>query len=199
MKGKAKESNYWCVWLIIGLGLGITIGKLCNWGYFELSKEISIVDALNMFITIGLTLYIASVLDKRLKHEQFKSDLYVAKICEIEQQIKQIEDLLLKNEIEYQKINTRVHVIGLAKNSLMQSITDFPIGKDRIQSIDSILKSKHKEFKSLLTDRPIDKNDKSVIVEDDIVTYSSNRISEIVSVSYAIKDEYFKLKVLLNE
>ena len=99
MKGNVKINSHWFIWLIIGLGIGITIGRLLNWGYFELSREISVFDALNVFITIGLTLYIASVLEKRLKHEQFKSDLYVAKICEIENLLMQIENLIQKSDI----------------------------------------------------------------------------------------------------
>lgn len=199
MKEKVKTRNNWFIWLIIGFGIGVTIGRLVDWGYFELSKEVSIIDALNIFITIGLTLYIASVLEKRLKSEQFKSDLYVAKINEIECQIKQIEELLLDNNIEYQKINTRVHVIALAKNSLMQSIYSFQIGIEAIKEIDASLKNKHKEFKMLLTDRPIDKQDKSVVVKNNIVTYSSDRIAEIIAISYAIKEDFFRLKVLLSE
>ena len=199
MKEKVKTRNNWFIWLIIGFGIGVTIGRLVDWGYFELSKEVSVVDALNIFITIGLTLYIASVLEKRLKSEQFKSDLYVAKINEIECQIKQIEELLLDNSIEYQKINTRVHVIALAKNSLMQSLYGFQMGIEAIKEIDSSLKTKHKEFKMLLTDRPIDKQDKSVIVKNNIVTYSSDRIAEIIAISYSIKEDFFRLKVLLCE
>lgn len=199
MKEKVKTRNNWFIWLIIGFGIGVTIGRLVDWGYFELSKEVNIIDALNIFITIGLTLYIASVLEKRLKSEQFKSDLYVAKINEIECQIKQIEELLFDNNIEYQKINTRVHVIALAKNSLMQSLSSFQIGLEAIKEIDSSLKIKHKEFKMLLTDRPIDKQDKSVIVKNNIVTYSSDRIAEIIAISYSIKEDFFRLKVLLCE
>lgn len=195
MKEKTKSNKHWYVWLIIGLGIGITIGKLFNWGYFELSKEVSIVDALNIFITIGLTLYIARVLDKRLKQEQFKSDLYVAKICDIENHLNQLEELVQKNGVEYQQINLHVHIIGIAKNSLISSLSCF----NNMDSIDNNLKAKHKDFKSLLTDRPINKQDKSVVVKNNLITYSQERITEIIKLSYAIKEEYFKLKVLINE
>lgn len=192
-------NKYWWIWLLIGLCIGICVGKLFDWGFFVLNNEISIIEALNIFISIGLTIYIASVLEKRLKQEQFKSDLYVAKICEIEGILKQIEELIMKNDIEYQQINTLIHVIGLAKNSLMKSLIDFNNTEESIQQIDEALKGNHKELKSLLTDRPIDKTDKSVIVKSNIITYSSDRITNIIQVCYSIKENYFKLKVLLNE
>lgn len=195
---RMKISN-WIIWLVVGIGIGFTLGRLCDWGYFELSKEVSIVDALNIFITIGLTLYIASVLDKRLKREQFKSDLFIAKIEQIESLLIQIENLIQDKNIEYQKINTLVHIIGIAKNSLIDSISEDKGKHIRFDSINNNLKEKHKDLKSLLTDRPIEKNNLSVVVSDNKVTYSLERITNIVSKCYSIKEEYFKLKVLLNE
>lgn len=195
---KNVRNSLWIIWLIIGLGIGITIGRLLDWGYFELSKEVSVVDSLNLFITIGLTLYIANILDKRLKQEQFKSDLYVSKIGEIENNLHKIEELLQNSEVLYQQINTIIHIVGIAKNSLIESLSDND-KKSRIIKIGDSLKTKHKELKSLLTDRPIDKQDKSVVVKNNQVTYSSDRTSQIVATIYAIKEEYFELKVLLNE
>lgn len=198
MKGKMKDNKHWYIWLVIGFGIGITIGKLTNWGYFELSKEVSVIDALNIFVTIGLTLYIASILEKRLKKEQFKSDLFVAKICDIERHLVALEELAQDKEVQYQKINSHVHTIGIAKNSLFESLSEICSNKELV-SINEDLKAKHKELKSLLTDRPIDKQNKSVTVKNNLVTYSADRISEIITMSYSIKELYFKLKVLINE
>lgn len=198
MKGKTKINKHWYLWLSSGIGVGVVIGKLINWKYFEISKEISLVEFLNVFITIGLTLYIASILEKRLKQEQFKSDLYVAKICDIEHHLSQLEELVQNKDVPYQKINSHVHVIGIAKNSLMKSLSDV-YKKGEIDIINNTITAKHKELKSLLTDRPIDKQDKSVIVKNNMITFSSGRISEIIALSYTIKEAYFKLKVLINE
>ena len=198
MKGKTKINKHWYLWLSIGIGVGVVIGKLINWKYFEISKEISLVEFLNVFITIGLTLYIASILEKRLKQEQFKSDLYVAKICDIEHHLSQLEELVQNKDVPYQKINSHVHVIGIAKNSLIKSLSDV-YKNEEIDIINNTITAKHKELKSLLTDRPIDKQDKSVIVKNNMITFSSGRISEIIALSYTIKEAYFKLKVLINE
>lgn len=198
MKGKVERNKHWYLWLAIGIGIGIVVGKCINWKYFEISKEISLVEFLNVFITIGLTLYIASILEKRLKQEQFKSDLYVAKICDIERHLSRLEELVQDKEVPYQQINSHVHIVGSAKNSLFNTLSE-AYKNDDVASINKNITAKHKEFKSLLTDRPIDKQDKSVIVKNNIITFSSDRISEIITLSYSIKEEYFKLKVLINE
>ena len=151
MKGKMERSRHWYLWLAIGIGVGIFIGKLINWKYFELSKEISLVEFLNVFITIGLTLYIASILEKRLKHEQFKSDLYVAKICDIEHHLSQLEELVQNKDVPYQTINSHVHIVGIAKKSLFDSLSE--VHKEvEIDTINKNITAKHKEIKSLLTD-----------------------------------------------
>lgn len=199
MSGKRTINSNWVVWLIVGTGIGVGIGKFLSWPYFEFSKEINIVDFLNIFITIALTFYVARILNKRLKQEQFKSDLYTAKISEIENQLKQIENLLVDNKIEYQKINTIVHIIGLEKNALFASLTNCQIVNDEFLKIKENLKTKHKDFKVLLTDRPINKQDISVIVKNNIISYSIDRIAEIVTTINLIKEDYFELKVLLNK
>ncbi len=198
MKGKTKINKLWYLWLLIGIGVGVVIGKLINWKYFEISKEINLVEILNVLITTGLTWYIASILGKRLKQEQFKSDLYVAKICDIEHHLSQLLELVQDENIPYGKIISHVHVVGIAKNSLIKSLSD--IYKNRgIDTINDTMTTKYKELKSLLTDRPIDKQNKSVIVKNNMITFSPDRISEIIALSYTVKEEYFKLKVLINE
>lgn len=178
------------------LCIGMTLGKLLNWGYFELSKSISVIDALNVFITIGLTIYVARILDKRNRHEQFEIDLYVAKIEEIEKQIKSIEDLVQTKGVVFQQINTKIHVLNIAKNKLIDSINEYL--KKKQYSFDDI-KEKHKALKIYTTNTPIDNKDKSVVVKSGQATYSEERIAEIINVSYSLREEYFKLKVKLSQ
>lgn len=194
-----QKHKYWLIVSILIFGIGITIGELFDWGYFELSKEISVVEALNVFVTVGLTIYIAGVLEKQQRFEQFKTDLYISKIIEIENHLQKIEVILQETQSQYQPINTIIHIIGLAKNDLMKSIQkDDAIDENGIRSIEERLKEKHKELKYLLTNRPIAKNDKSVVVAKNIVQYSLDRKIEITNIINSIKSEYFNLKILLK-
>lgn len=49
---------------IIIFSIGCCCGKLIDWGYFVLNKEISIIDAISLFLTIGCAIYISKVLEK---------------------------------------------------------------------------------------------------------------------------------------
>ena len=106
--------------------------------------------------------------------------------------------MIQEKDVSMQMINTKFHVLSIAKNSLLESIDSLLKEKDYTTSTDEI-KNKHKTFKLITTNTPIDKTDTSVVVKNGKGTYSVQRISEIMSESYALKDEYFKLKVLLTE
>ena len=77
-------------------GIGIVIGDLIEWGCFNLDNSISIIDALSLFVTVGLTIYIATILDKESKNKQFEVDLIVEQINEVENILKEIDSLISK-------------------------------------------------------------------------------------------------------
>jgi hypothetical protein len=195
MKKNVKLNNLWVLFLLVLIRIGFTIDYIFNW--FDVNKEITIIETIDFLTTIFLTLYVASVLDKRLKQEQFKSDLYVNRICEIENYLHDIKDCIQNKEIPYQSINTKVHTINIANQSLIKSVKE--LNNLDIDKEDNELKSKYRELKNLLTDRPIDKEDKSVVVKNNLITYNSDRISLIIQVIYEIIEEYFKLKISLNK
>lgn len=197
MKRKGNNKT-WYIWIIVGAIIGIIIGQIIHYKFFKLVPDINIIDVVNLFVTVGLALYIARILDRKIRHEQFTVDLFIAKIDDIESQIKSIENLIQEKDVSMQMINTKFHVLSIAKNSLLKSIDSLLKEKDYTTSTDEI-KNKHKTFKLITTNTPIDKTDTSVVVKNGKGTYSVQRISEIMSESYALKDEYFKLKVLLTE
>ena len=59
---------------IIIFSIGCCCGKLIDWGYFVLNKEISIIDAISLFLTIGCAIYISKVLEKEVQDVRIKVD-----------------------------------------------------------------------------------------------------------------------------
>jgi hypothetical protein len=88
---------------VLIFGLGATFGKLLNWGYFELSREISIIEAVTLFATLGLGLYITRVLEKKVQDVRLEKALYIAKVTEIETILRSIEVLFEEPVISYKK------------------------------------------------------------------------------------------------
>lgn len=197
MRMKKKINNQWFVYFAI-FGIGVTIGDCINWGYFELDKSISIIDALTLFITVGITLYIATILDRKFKNEQQESDLIVEQISDVSALLKEI-DALIRKESSYNEVNLKIHCIGLVKQTLFEFMKRSN-DKNSVDFFEKIFKEKQKKVKDLLTNTPIDKNDLSKIsMKKGVVKYTDERIIEIITEIYSFRTELFKLKLFVTK
>ncbi len=189
-------NKQWLIYLAL-LGIGITVGDCIDYGYFELNNSISVIDALTLFITVGLTWYIATILDKQSKNEQQESDLIVEQINDIASLLKEI-DVLIRKEIPYSEIVLKTHCIGLVKQSIFEFLKKNK--SDTVDSFESMFKEKQKKLKDLLTNTPIDKNDTSKIsMKKGILKYTDVRIKEIVTELYSFRTELYKLKLFVTK
>lgn len=187
-------NKQWLIYLAL-LGIGITVGDCIDYGYFELNNSISVIDALTLFITVGLTWYIATILDKQSKNEQQESDLIVEQINDIASLLKEI-DVLIREETPYSEIVLKTHCIGLVKQSIFEFLKKNK--SDTVDSFESMFKEKQKKLKDLLTNTPIDKNDTSKIsMKKGILKYTDVRIKEIVTELYSFRTELYKLKLFV--
>lgn len=198
MHMKKKIINkQWLIYLAL-LGVGITIGDCIDLGYFDLDNSISVIEALTLFITVGLTWYIATILDKQSKNEQQESDLIVEQIDEVVGLLKEI-DGLTRSKSSYNEINLKIHCIGLVKQNIFEHLTE-NADKNKVNEHENIIKEKVKKLKDLLTNTPIDKKDLSRIsVKNGIVSYTDVRVKEIVTEVYSFRTELFKLKLFVTK
>ena len=190
---KKKDNKQWITHIVI-LCIGITIGDCIEYGFFVLDKSISVIDALSLFITTGLTLYIAIILDKQSRNRQQESSLIVGQINEVEELLKEI-NILIRQETSFNEINLRIHCMGLVKQNIFDSLKKQGDEKD-IEVYEEKIKKSIKDIKDLLTNTPIDKKDVSKItIKNGIVKYTDVRIKEISTEMYSFKTVLFKLKV----
>lgn len=193
MHMKIKINNQWLIYLAL-FGLGVTIGDCLDFGYFILDNNISVIDALTLFITVGLTWYIATILEKQSKNEQQKSDLIVEQIDEIVNLLKEIDTLVHSKKTSFTEIVLKTHCIGLIKQNIFDFLKNNN-NKRTIVSYESRFKESQKKLKRLLTDTPIDRTDLTKMsVKKDVVKYTDIQKKEIVTAMYSFKAELFKLK-----
>ncbi|HZL11690.1 MAG TPA: hypothetical protein VFC65_17030 [Prolixibacteraceae bacterium] len=187
--------------LIIIFSLGATFGKLLNWGYFELSKELSIVDALTLFTTLGVAIYITQTLEKEVQDSRIEKELFISKISEIEIILNRIEDLVEDTDCSYNKINNRIHSCRKIKNGIFESIDDnFDNSVSaRLKKFEPSISLGINSLKRLLTETPITQTaTHEITLTNGLANYSLNRILEINVVINTIKEKLFKLKVNIN-
>lgn len=192
---KKKNNNYkqWITYIVI-LCIGITIGDCIEYGFFVLDKSISVIDAISLFVTAGMTWYIATILDKQSRNRQQESSLIVGQINEVEELLKEI-NILIRQEASFNEINLKIHCMGLVKQNIFDYLTKQGNEKE-VEKYEELFKKSIKNIKDLLTNTPIDKNDDSKItIKKGIVKYTDVRIKEISTEMYSFKTVLFKLKV----
>ena len=65
---------------IIIFSIGCCCGQLIDWGYFVLNKEISIIDAISLFLTIGCAIYISKVLEKEVQDVRIEKEMFISQV-----------------------------------------------------------------------------------------------------------------------
>lgn len=199
MKKKKKNNNnkQWITYIVI-LCIGITIGDCIEYGIFVLDKSISAIDAISLFVTVGMTWYIATILDKQLRNRQQESSLIVGLINEVEELLKEI-NTLIRQEASFNEINLKIHCMGLVKQNIFDYLKKQGDEKE-VEKYEESFKKSIKDIKDLLTNTPIDKNDVSKItIKKGIVKYTDVRIKEISTEMYSFKTVLFKLKVYVTK
>jgi hypothetical protein len=186
---------------VLIFSIGATIGKLLNWGYFELKKDISIIDALTLFTTIGAAIYITKILEKEVQEDRIEKELHISKISELELLLKIIEDLIEDKDSSFNKINYRIHSCRIIKIGIFASINENfkknPSAK--IAEFENNITVSLNSLKRLLTETPIIVNPyPQLSLVGGLANYSLNRILEINIEINSIRENLFKLKVRIN-
>lgn len=201
---RRHRNNLWAyiIVAILSLCIGITIGKLFDCGYFTISKELSVFEALNLFVTAALGFYIAWVLERKIQKDRVEKDIIISKIGEIENEINRILSMLDEEKIKYSQINSMIHRLGIVRNSLFEQIKSLNINPTTTdqQSIGDLTREEHNRLKRLLTETPIQQGGAvDITVKDNIATYTVGRKSEIMTSACLLKELFFVLKMAINK
>jgi len=132
----------------ISLGLivvGIWLGRLIvNFPIIELDRSIDFAEILNLILavaTLGIALYIASILDRKKKKEEYAFEFYSKKIQEIQSEVKQFLNILSEDELPFHIVNSRIKSISLSYLDLKEimSFLEMEISEEDNQDILDII------------------------------------------------------------
>lgn len=177
--------------------VGCCFGELIDWGYFILSKEISIIDALSLFLSIGCAIYIARVLEKDVQDDRIEKDMFISQVVNIETPLIELSNKL--NGSTYNDIISLYSKSNTTRHKLFKKIQTFKKSEFNVEEIRKTLDAGYKQLKPLLTDTAVvPDSTPDIEVKRGKITYSPQRIVEIQECLQNIQDELFKLKILIN-
>ena len=170
---------------IIIFSIGCCCGKLIDWGYFVLNKEISIIDAISLFLTIGCAIYISKVLEKEVQDVRIEKEMFISQVENTESPLVELGN----------KLNSTTYT----RHKLFKKIDSFKKSEFKVDDIKEVLDTNYKRLKPLLTDTSVmSKSPPDIEVKRGKITYSPERIVEIQENLQTIQDEFFKLKIIIN-
>lgn len=194
-----KREYKWVFFLIVFF-VGCCIGKLLNWGYFIIDKDVSIIEAISLFVSVGCALYIAKTIETERESQRFEKDIFIEQLVLAEKPL-----LTLEEEIKIQ--STYSDIIYSFTSSKIKSRKLFErldvyldeTRKKRIIEYKERILSNLNELKPLLTDTPISQvGTPDITMKRGKVHYGQQRQIEIREKLQFLFDDFFAIKVLVN-
>lgn len=177
--------------------VGCCVGELLDWGYFILSKEISIIDALSLFLSIGCAIYIARVLERDVQNDRIEKDMFIAQVVNIETPLADLSNKL--NGSTYNEVISLYSKSNTTRHKLFKKIDSFKKSQFKVDEIKKSLDVNFKQLKPLLTATAVvHESTPDIEVKRGKINYSPQRIVEIQDCIENIQDELFKLKIVIN-
>lgn len=182
---------------VVAFVLGWCVCSMTGWGYFELSKEISVIDAISLFVTTGCAIYIARILEKDLQNDRTEKDIYIKMMEQIEGSLVEIQKM-----VESQSSTSFLQIVNLysrsrrRKSGLIKQLSENKrkFKQLDIDGFDKFISKKFTKLKPLLT--ATDSND--VRVQNNKVRYSPKQTILINTVITDINDKMFEAKLDIN-
>jgi hypothetical protein len=183
--------------------LGATFGYLLDWGYFELVREISIMELLTLIVTVGCAIYITGVLEKGVEESRVEKELHLSEITELSSLLRSIETLFEDPPLAFKRIEVRISACNNRAIGILSEIR--ATFGDRVSSemelFDAQIVGRLIYLKGLLTRTTKNheqETEDGIIVECNVVTYSPDRLAEITATFNAIVGSLFRLKICIN-
>lgn len=199
-----KRNSIIVILLCLSFCIGFFLRCWYEIGTYQIDTTINALDAISLIATIILGVYIAKTLQKEVQDKRIEKDMYLGLISAIEQIIRDIDDLVENsggNNLHYNRIVNVMHRCRIKKADVFKALgsIDNESLKSQIDDYDQKLKTELQSLKTALTETSVQASSKpSVKLEKNMVTYSEERIIEIITSINAIESSLFKLKILVN-
>ncbi len=196
MKRSIRNNILWGVAILI---IAFTLGRITDWSYFELSKEVSLVDIITLAVTIWLAYYVAQVLEKDVQNIQGGKQLVIERLTLSEDFLKKIASLLDQTQHPYIVVVNSVHKYQTKMDSALSSLKSHNKYYSGLDNQISEIERQGGKVKRLLTNTPVDREQQSDIrMIDGVIWYSQNRLREIENTVGLLENAIFDLKHTIN-
>jgi len=189
-----------CFCLIL---IGILTGKFVYFPYFEISKNIDLVNVTSIVVTVFLAVLISVFFDKQKSDNRIEKDLILRRVENVYEITNELQKESISGEILHAEAIFSAKRIYTSMQSIYKTVDkcQFSIKDDIKTSIQNTIV----ELKDILTYTPlkvtedqIEKSDLPIEIKEGIVKYSRQRINRIEAKFDVLKDFLFELEIRIN-
>lgn len=197
---KLWSNGWFYLCILIAFAIGIGVGLPFNLEGLSISSEISIVEVAGLFITIGLAIYVAKSLEKRVQDERIEREIHIEQIKTLSDMIGSLRGLLTKSPINYNEVVSHISNCRIKKKQTLETIEELPGCKtsELYNSLTTQITQSMKELKRLLTETSA-AGKRDVVVSNNKATYSEKRRSQISKAILGLENSLYRLTILVNK
>ncbi len=183
--------------------IGILIGKFLNFPYFEISKNIDLVNILSIIVTMLLAILITVFFDKQKSDNRVEKDLILRRVESIYEITNTLQKESVSGAIPYTDATSSIKRINTSIQSIYKIVTkcQFSIKDD----IKILIKDAISDLRDILTDTPklaeeqIENSDLPIEVKNGVLKFNKQRINQIEAKFDTLKDCLLELEIRINK
>jgi hypothetical protein len=181
---------------------GLIFQRLIDFSYFEISKEIDLVNVFSLLVTIWLAIIVATVIDKQRSNLRNEKDLIIKKVETIFEVVEIIQTNTNKGSFVYSDAASLIKRLNTSLQTIYKVLDKTKL---KIKNETKLkFKSTIGELRDLLTNTPKSGEFKLVgekpplVVKDGILEMNNSRISIIESKCEQLKNQLLELEIEIN-
>lgn len=179
-----------CICLSISFALGILVGSSPK---FVWDFHISFYSLVTFLITIGVTIYVARIIQRSTQYKVSQNQMLVSKVNDIDNLVKDIHAIIQSDGFSYKELIASFQILYLNAEWTIKGIYEICPQLNN-KNCSSLLREIRK-IQKISTYTPPEKASSEIYVSDDKVTYTQSKRDEVVKVLSKFRASLFNLEV----
>lgn len=166
-----------------------------NWAFVTMSFEVPAINLLTTAATLGVTVYVAKIIQKSVQDRKSQNQLLIQRIDRIEKLVDEIDHTTSADGFSYIVLQASIKNLYMSLNRVINEIHRlYPEIKKQVLSKQALLNVRELENVATFTV----KNNSQIRILADKVFYSQPKRTEVNSSLSSLRDKLFDLQIEVN-